>query len=76
MNLVADIADDKRFAICRAAFFAMKAGGNGDVSPVRTERTTAVRALFPMPSPSLSAVWTCEGDGEFYGLFHAGNLTP
>ena len=71
LNLVADIADDHRFAIRGPAQFAVKAAGDAYIRAVAALFLALIRAFFPVAYAFLPAMRTCEGNVKFYGGSHS-----
>jgi hypothetical protein len=76
LNLITDIADDKRLAACRSAFFTMKAAGDAYISTIRAQLLASIRAFLPVATTLLTAIGTLKAEGELHRVGHKVSLRP
>ena len=74
LDLVADVANNERLAICGSAFLAMKTAGDIDINAMRARFSALVRAFDPVTRAFLPAIGTLKGDGKFLRIIHPATL--
>ena len=70
LNLITDIADNKRLAVRCPAFFAMKALRDTYICTIGAQSLAAIRTFFPVASTFLAAIGTLKDDDEFHRVSH------